>query len=48
MIYTDGGPDHNISFLNVKIAWLAYFLSRFDTLIEDEENSPYSKPDEPG
>ena len=34
MIYTDGGPDHNISFLNVQIAWLAYFiLSRCDTLI---------------
>jgi hypothetical protein len=34
MIYTDGGPDHNISLLNVNIAWLAYFLlSRCDTLI---------------
>ena len=34
MIYTDGGPDHNISFLNFNIAWLAYFLlSRCDTLI---------------
>ena len=34
MIYTDGGPDHNISFLNVSIAWLAYFiLSRCDKLI---------------
>ena len=34
MIYTDGGPDHNISFLNVQIGWLAYFiLSRCDTLI---------------
>ena len=34
MIYTNGGPDHNINFLNVQIARLAYFiLSRFDTLI---------------
>ena len=34
MIYTDGGSEHNISFLNVQIGWLAYFiLSRCDTLI---------------
>ena len=34
MIYPDGGHDHDISFLNVHIGWLAYFiLSRCDTLI---------------
>ena len=34
MIYTDGGFNHNISFLNVRIGWLAYFiLSRCGTLI---------------
>jgi hypothetical protein len=26
MVFTDGGPDHNISFLNVLISWLAYFF----------------------
>ena len=25
-VFTDGGPDHNISFLNVIISWLAYFI----------------------
>jgi hypothetical protein len=34
IIYNDGGPNHNITFLNVQIARLAYFiLSRCDTLI---------------
>jgi len=28
MAFTDGGPDHNISFLNVMISWLAYFIVR--------------------
>ncbi len=27
MVFTDGGPDHYISFLNVMISWLAYFIS---------------------
>ncbi len=26
MVFTDGGPDHNILFLNVTISWLAYFI----------------------
>ncbi len=26
MAFTDGGPNHNISFLNVMISWLAYFI----------------------
>jgi hypothetical protein len=32
--FTDGGPDHNISFLNVMISWLAYFIkSGCDSLV---------------
>jgi hypothetical protein len=26
MVFTVGGPDHDISFLNVMISWLAYFI----------------------
>ena len=26
MVFTDGGPDDNISFLKVMISWLAYFI----------------------
>ena len=26
LAFTDGGPDHNISFLNVMISWLGYFI----------------------
>ena len=34
MAFTDGGPDHNISFMNVIISWLAYFISSgCDTLV---------------
>ena len=49
MIYTDGGLDHNISFLNFNIAWLAYFLlSRCDTLIVGRTTPTQSELDEPG
>ena len=34
LAFTDGGPDHNISFLNVMISWLAYFIiSGCDSLV---------------
>ena len=34
LAFTDGGPDHNISFLNVMVSWLAFFIiSGSDTLI---------------
>ena len=34
LAFTDGGPDHNISFMNVMISWLAYFiLSGCDSLV---------------
>ena len=34
LAFTDGGPDHNISFLNVIISWLGYFiLGRCDFLV---------------
>ena len=26
LAFTDGGPDHNISFLNVMVSLLAYFI----------------------
>jgi hypothetical protein len=32
--FTDGGPDHNMSFLNVMISWLTYFIiSGCDSLV---------------
>ena len=49
MIYTDDRPDHNIHFLNVQIAWLAYFiLSRCDALIVGRTSPTQSwmNPDE--
>jgi hypothetical protein len=34
LAFTDGGPDNNISFLNVIISWLGYFiLGKCDLLI---------------
>ena len=34
LTFTDGGSDHNISFLNVIISWLGYFiLGRCDILV---------------
>ena len=34
LAFTDGGPDHNISFLNVMVSWLAFFIvSGCDTLV---------------
>ena len=26
LVFTDGGSDHKISFINVRLSWLAYFL----------------------
>ena len=34
LAFTDGGPDHNISFLNVMISWLEYvIMGKCDFLI---------------
>ncbi len=34
LAFTDGGPDHNISFLNVLISWLGNFiLGKCDFLV---------------
>jgi hypothetical protein len=34
LAFTDGGPDHNISFLNVILSWLGYFImSKSDFLV---------------
>ncbi len=34
LAFTDGGPDQNISFLNVMVSWLAYFIvSGCDSLV---------------
>jgi hypothetical protein len=26
LVFTNGGPDHNILFINVQLSWLAYFI----------------------
>jgi hypothetical protein len=34
LAFIDGGPDHSISFLNVMVSWLAFFImSGSDTLV---------------
>ena len=34
LAFADGGPDHNISFLNVITSWLGYFiLGRYNFLV---------------
>jgi hypothetical protein len=34
LAFTDGGLDHNISFLHVMVSWLAFFIvSGFNTLV---------------
>ncbi len=50
MAFTDGGPDHNISFFNVMISWLGYFiLGKCDLLIvaRTSPTQSWTNPAEP-
>jgi hypothetical protein len=41
LAFTDGGPDHNISFINVQLSWLTYFLlTRSNSLIVSRTTPP--------
>ena len=40
MVFTDGGPDHNIRFWNVILSWLAYFISSEHDLLVVARTAP--------
>ena len=41
LIYTDGGPDHNTTYLSVKLGIIAFFLQHDLDMIEAVRTAPY-------